>query len=191
MPHRGTRAAHDGFRHRCRECSLASQRTIWLILRDDVSLRSPSVDGHVPSGCLFCELAANRARTPHWVARSPRALALLSVDPASRGHTVIFSKRHVSDLSTIPESEWIAVNRLTLRVVALLRKSLGSRGEYLYCGSWTQPGRKYPHLHLHVIPRGRRLASGFDEWWHPPPEGSAPMAELAALAQRIRSSSRS
>lgn len=145
----------------------------------------------MPRGCLFCELAADRTRTPHRIAESPRAIALLSVDPASRGHTVIFPRRHFSDLSTIPETEWLAIGRLTLRVVEQLRRSLGHRGEYIYCGSWTRPDRKYPHLHVHVIPRGRRLARGFDPWWHPPPEGAASIPELAALAERIRLSPRS
>lgn len=136
--------------------------------------------------CLFCALASDRARTPHWIAESPEALALLSPEPASRGHTVIIPKRHYSDLSSIPDADWAALNRLTLRVVVLLRKRLGSRGEYLYCGSWTRPGRQYPHLHLHVVPRGPHPSKRFETWWNPPPEGTVSEAELIALAQRIR-----
>lgn len=139
--------------------------------------------------CLFCELAANRNLTPHWVAESPEALALLSPEPASRGHTVIIPKRHYSDLSSIPDAEWVALNQLTLRVVGLLRKKLGNSGEYLYCGSWTRRGRQYPHLHLHVVPRGPRLSKHFETWWNPPPEGTASKAELIELAQKIRGKS--
>jgi histidine triad (HIT) family protein len=139
------------------------------------------------SECVFCAMVADRTRVPHWIAESSRALAFLSLEPVSTGHSIVIPKRHFTDLSDVPGAEWNSVSELALRVARLLRRKLGTHEEYLYTGSWSRPGRKFPRLPLHVVPRGPDTIPRFDERWNPPLRPSVSKLELVSLARRTRS----
>jgi diadenosine tetraphosphate (Ap4A) HIT family hydrolase len=91
--------------------------------------------------CVFCK----DLNTLELVYDDDSAAVALHSDWAVRGHAMVIAKRHVENLSELPESEhFMSVYRNAER--ALLRLTGAERAVIVKLGIVT------PHLHLHIYP---------------------------------------
>jgi diadenosine tetraphosphate (Ap4A) HIT family hydrolase len=91
--------------------------------------------------CVFCV----DLNTLELVYEDDSTAVALHEDWAVRGHAMVISKRHVENLSDLPDSEhFMEVYRDAERV--LLRLTGAERAVMLKLGIMT------PHLHLHIYP---------------------------------------
>lgn len=101
--------------------------------------------------CIFCEIAAGRARAFR-VADSAESVAFLDMFPAARGHCLVVPKKHYELLQDLPPDVSSDMMRLAARAVARMEEKLGcSTLVALHNGPGA--GQQVRHVHVHLIPR--------------------------------------
>ncbi|HEY6098750.1 MAG TPA: HIT domain-containing protein [Anaeromyxobacter sp.] len=104
------------------------------------------------SDCIFCEIAAGRAKA-EVVLETPDAIAFLDRYPAARGHVVVIPKVHAATLAELGDD---AVPGLFLAVKTVMRKVSGALRPVAMNVGWNHgkdAGQHVFHLHVHVLPR--------------------------------------
>jgi diadenosine tetraphosphate (Ap4A) HIT family hydrolase len=91
--------------------------------------------------CAFCE----NLNTLELVYEDDSALVALSDDWAVRGHAIVIARRHVQNLSELPDAgrflqAYLNAERVLLRLTGAERAVI------------TKLGIVVPHLHLHIYP---------------------------------------
>jgi histidine triad (HIT) family protein len=111
-----------------------------------------STRGHAAAGCPFCEIVAGRspARIVH---ESPHTLAFLPLRPATRGHTLVVPKRHVTDLWQLDTLTAHPLMESVLLVAQGIRSALSPEGLNLINSAGEVASQTVFHLHMHLVPR--------------------------------------
>ncbi len=73
---------------------------------------------------------------------------VLDGTPATRGHLLIETRRHITDLAEMNDDEAGALGWIAREGTKMIRRSYGAEHVYLY-----RINDKVPHLHWHLIPR--------------------------------------
>lgn len=102
--------------------------------------------------CIFCGIAAGEAPA-HVLYEDESTLALLDINPVTRGHTLVIPRAHAEDLWDVGEEDAAAVMRTARTVAATLRRALEPAGCNLFQATRAIAGQTVFHLHLHVLPR--------------------------------------
>lgn len=99
--------------------------------------------------CKFCELIKNK----EYVYETEYCIAFKDNYPVSEGHTLIITKRHVSNLFEMTELEQLDMFRLMNRIKLDLDKEYIPDGYNVgfNCGEYA--GQSVMHVHMHIIPR--------------------------------------
>jgi histidine triad (HIT) family protein len=130
------------------------------------------------SDCVFCRIVAGQAPC-HPVYADEQTLAFLDVNPATRGHTLVVPRVHVTDLHEIGPAELAACTRTAQLVAARARDALGADGVNLFNACGVAAWQTVFHFHLHVVPRypDDRLRRA----WLPTPAGTDELSRTAAI----------
>jgi diadenosine tetraphosphate (Ap4A) HIT family hydrolase len=94
--------------------------------------------------CSFC---ADVTRTGELLYEDSLCWIVLHSDHAVEGHAMIVAKRHVENVSDLPEEEWHHLARVWHRVERLLLEATGMRRSVIL-----KLGIQTPHLHIHLYP---------------------------------------
>lgn len=97
--------------------------------------------------CPFCD----RLATGHAVAANAAAAAFPDAFPVAEGHILVVPRRHVEDLFTLAEEEWLGVWVLVRAVRSQVREKADGWNVGVNVG--TAGGQTIGHAHVHVIPR--------------------------------------
>ncbi len=73
--------------------------------------------------------------------------------PASRGHLLVVSKRHVENWRDLKEEEKLALIKGMELAMEALKEALNPDGFNVGINLGKAAGQTVPHLHVHVIPR--------------------------------------
>jgi histidine triad (HIT) family protein len=130
--------------------------------------------------CIFCKVLAGEIPSEP-VYEDEHAMAVMDINPWTRGHVVVFPRKHAADLFEIEDEELQRVIVAVKRVAAKVREGLGPDGVNLLQSNGRAAWQTIFHLHFHVIPR-------YDDDplelpVHPKPAESD---ELAVVAKEIR-----
>lgn len=101
------------------------------------------------SDCLFCDIPSSRV-----IEENELAVAIRDRYPVTGGHTLIMSRRHVSDYFDLHSPERNAVEALLHSCrdqLALSDKEID--GFNVGVNSGTSAGQTVQHVHMHLIPR--------------------------------------
>ncbi|MBI5797925.1 HIT family protein [Candidatus Woesearchaeota archaeon] len=113
------------------------------------------------SDCIFCKILAGEL--PSWkVYEDDYALAILDINPASKGHTLVISKRHYPHMNDFPEQEYLAFMASLRKVVKGMKKYTEALNILENDGK--DAGQLVPHVHFHVIPRRPGDGLQIDLW---------------------------
>ncbi len=104
------------------------------------------------SDCIFCMIAAGRLPATV-IAADERALALMDINPATRGHMLVIPRAHSQDIHDIGAEDLAAAVALAQRVAGLARRRLGADGVNLLHSAGGAAWQTVFHFHIHVIPR--------------------------------------
>ena len=109
----------------------------------------------VSAKCLFCDKGRSKADLRNRVtARGRYCFCLLNLFPYTNGHTMIAPYRHVADLESLKQEEWLELFELARQTMKRMRKALSPHGYNLGINLGRAAGAGIPgHLHLHVVPR--------------------------------------
>jgi len=100
--------------------------------------------------CLFCEIAAGRARA-HVVYEDASTIAFLDLYPFTRGHLLVVPKRHAVRLTELPFDDQVALLRT---LGELCRRTERLAPDYsLGLNAGANAGQVVFHVHIHIIPR--------------------------------------
>ena len=127
--------------------------------------------------CIFCKIA-NGDIPSQTVYEDDCFRAILDLNPATKGHTLILPKEHFADLTELGEDYAEKVLKVAARIGKAMKAGLGCTGFNVVQNNGSDAGQTVMHFHMHVIPR-----YGSEEemvLWKPnesTPEGLADAAE--------------
>ena len=102
--------------------------------------------------CIFCKIT--RKEIPSKIIfENDLNLAFLDIFPISKGHTIIISKNHYSNLEDIPESELAELHKVVKLVALIIHKKLRIDGYNIVQNNFSAAGQVVKHFHVHIIPR--------------------------------------
>jgi histidine triad (HIT) family protein len=132
------------------------------------------------SDCIFCGIVAGDVPA-QIVDSDEHTVSFMDINPATRGHALVVTREHVSDLLDASdehlERTMVAARRLAQRIESALEPAGFNILNACRPAAW----QTVFHYHLHVIPR-------YDDdplklpWI---PRGAEP-EQIAAVAERIR-----
>jgi len=108
-----------------------------------------------PDGCIFCRYPAEANDRENLVlGRSAHAFAVLNRFPYNSGHLMVIPRRHLADLSALPEEEFADLQRLLRASVAILIDVYRPDGMNVGMNLGRVAGAGIDqHLHWHAVPR--------------------------------------
>ena len=130
--------------------------------------------------CIFCKVLRGEIPSER-IYEDDHTVAVMDINPWTRGHAVVIPRKHAADLFEIEDDELRHVAVAAKRVAAKMRDTLDCDGVNLLQSNGRAAWQTIFHLHVHVIPR-------YDDDplelpTHPKP---AEPEELAAVAEEIR-----
>lgn len=80
-------------------------------------------------------------------------LAFLDISQATKGHTLVISKKHFENFLTTPQEEMHKVMDVAQRIGQIAIKFLGAQGVNILSNAYPAAGQTVMHFHVHIIPR--------------------------------------
>lgn len=140
------------------------------------------------NNCIFCRIAAGQAEA-HRVYEDDLSLAILDINPLSRGHCLVIPKRHVPWWHDLTEEETESLFRVAKVVANKIMKAFNPDFVCMYAR-----GRRIPHTHIFLVPtyKGDPVDRFFNalEGFQEAPKvlaGLADKSSLKAAAKELRS----
>ncbi|KJR48260.1 HIT family hydrolase [Desulfosporosinus sp. I2] len=100
------------------------------------------------SECIFCTLPGIKI-----FLENELSLAFFDKFPVSKGHVLIVTKRHISNIFEATSEEMASIGDLLKRVKEELDKTYHPDGYNVGANTGSTSGQTIFHLHVHVIPR--------------------------------------
>ena len=102
--------------------------------------------------CPFCLIATNQIKSRK-IFEDNKILAVLDINPATPGHTIIFTRKHYPYLFNIPDDELSHLFLMTNKLSSALMKTLDAKGTNIFVANGEIAGQKVDHVVIHLIPR--------------------------------------
>jgi histidine triad (HIT) family protein len=97
-------------------------------------------------GCIFCDIVAGRAPS-HKICEDELSMAILDINPFSRGHCLVIPKRHVPWWHELSDEENASLFRVAKTVSEKMMAALEPDFVCMYAR-----GRRIPHTHIFLVP---------------------------------------
>lgn len=97
-------------------------------------------------GCIFCDIVNEKAPC-YKVYEDELSLAILDINPFSKGHCLVIPKRHVPWWHELTEEENASLFRAAKVVAEKMMKTLSPEFVCMYAR-----GRRIPHTHIFLVP---------------------------------------
>lgn len=98
--------------------------------------------------CPFCNIREDRIITSDELVYGIR-----DKYPVSPGHTLIITRRHVSDYFELTDDERRAMQAMLMKMKGMLDAELNPQGYNIGINVGRSAGQTIDHAHLHLIPR--------------------------------------
>lgn len=102
--------------------------------------------------CIFCKIANGDIPSAS-VYEDEDFRVILDIAPAAKGHALILSKNHYSNVWELGQKESEKVMALAAKISAAQKKALGCDGINLLQNNGEAAGQSVFHFHMHLIPR--------------------------------------
>ncbi|NLJ32574.1 MAG: HIT family protein [Erysipelotrichaceae bacterium] len=102
--------------------------------------------------CVFCKIA-NGMLPSTKVYEDDDVIAILDINPATRGHTLVMPKTHYDNFLSTPREILTKVMIVAQRLGQIAMKQLHARGVNILTNCYPVAGQSVLHFHVHVIPR--------------------------------------
>lgn len=134
---------------------------------------------HRDPDCIFCKILEGELPATV-IDEDERTVAIMDINPATRGHALVIPRSHSKDLLEIEAEDLGAVALAAQRLAGRLTQRLRADGVNLINSCGAPAWQTVFHFHVHVIPRyaGDPLRLP----WIP---AAGQPAEIAAAAQEI------
>jgi len=129
--------------------------------------------------CVFCEIVSGELPAEH-VYQDDRTIAIMDLNPATRGHLLVMPRVHVADVASASLEDWLAVATTSRRMARWVAGAFKAGGvDLVQANSSDQSmgAQTVFHLHVHVLPRYHDDRLG--TWWSPQTTDPSEVAETA------------
>ncbi len=123
------------------------------LTEEDIKNMSPEEISELQKqNCIFChiikgEIPANK------VYEDESCLAILDINPASKGHMILMPKEHYMIFPQIPENIIKHLAKVSKDLSKRLIQTLGAEGTNILIANGAVAGQRAPHAIIHIIPR--------------------------------------
>lgn len=114
--------------------------------------------------CPFCLMSEGKIKTTK-VYEDSNFLAVLEINPANPGHTLVFTKRHIKIFSELNEQETEDISKIMKKLTTALSNLTGSMN--ILVSEGLASGQKFEHLVINIIPRNKNDSVKIG--WQPTP----------------------
>lgn len=113
------------------------------------------IKGEKPTGCIFCEKAAERADDANFILhRGATCFVILNLYPYNNGHLMVVPYQHVASIEDLASDSVAELMALTQRALVALREAMRPTGFNIGINLGTSAGAGVAdHVHQHVVPR--------------------------------------
>lgn len=130
--------------------------------------------------CIFCKII--RGELPSYkLYEDAHALAILDINPITRGHTLLLSKSHYETTKDTPVEVLTALTQASYPVIKAVLAAVKAEGYNILINNHKSAGQQIPHLHWHIIPR--HFNDNIHFHWTPTP---CQKDEMEKIAEAIR-----
>jgi histidine triad (HIT) family protein len=131
--------------------------------------------------CIFCKIVKGEIPSTK-LFENESVLSFLDIMPAAKGHALVIPKKHYATLLDVPPEELKEVMEAVQKVAAAVMNSVESaEGFNVIQSNKEVAGQVIPHVHFHIIPRGKEDNLNFS--WE---LGKAEQEELAKYAEMVK-----
>ena len=102
--------------------------------------------------CIFCKIVSGAIPSIR-LHENDRVLAIMDINPATRGHCLVLSKDHHQDLLDLPQPVLADAASVAQRLAVAAKSALQCDGVNLFQATGRAGFQTIFHFHLHVIPR--------------------------------------
>jgi len=102
--------------------------------------------------CLFCRIVAGDVPSTK-VHEDDRAIAIMDIYPATRGHALVVPRAHATDLRDISDDDLAHCARVAKELAGKAIERLGADGVTVMQSNGPAAWQTIFHYHVHVIPR--------------------------------------
>lgn len=144
-------------------------------------LPSEEVEALRQQQCPFCMIAAGKipAKT---VYEDDMVKAVLDINPASKGHIIVFPKTHYQFLFMVPDNEVSRLFQVANKLSKIVFEVMGAQGTNIFVANGQAAGQNAPHVLIHVIPRFENDKIGLV--WQPKKAEEKELEEIVAKLKK-------
>ncbi|MEW6063283.1 MAG: HIT family protein [Nanoarchaeota archaeon] len=102
--------------------------------------------------CPFCLIATNQIKTKK-IYEDNKITVVLDINPATKGHAIIFTRKHYQYLFSIPDNEFSHLMLITNKLSSTLMKLLNAPATNIFIANGELAGQRVDHIVVHLIPR--------------------------------------
>lgn len=103
-----------------------------------------------PQQCPFCLIAEGKIKAKK-IYENEEIIAVLEINPASLGHTIVFPKKHYSVLAQLKDVGNLF--NIVNKIASVLFENLKAQGTNILVSNGPAAGQIIPHLTIEIIPR--------------------------------------
>lgn len=102
--------------------------------------------------CVFCKIVSGEIQA-HKLCEGRYTIAILDAFPATLGHTLIITKKHHENISTMTVDELKEVGEMQQTLVPAIQAVTSCEAYNLLSSTGALAGQIVMHAHFHIIPR--------------------------------------
>ena len=128
--------------------------------------------------CIFCKIAAGEIPSAT-VYEDDDFRAILDLDPAAKGHTLVIPKSHSDNLLSVEPDTAAKALKVISKTANAIKEALGCDGINVVQNNGEEAGQTVMHLHFHIIPRYKNDSVNIG--WQPMKPSNEELATTADL----------
>lgn len=102
--------------------------------------------------CIFCKIYRGEIPTEK-ILETDNFFAIKDINPKTKGHSLIISKKHYQTLLDMPSSLLGELLETGKNLALRLLKEEKAEGFNLVINNYGAAGQLVPHVHMHILPR--------------------------------------
>ncbi len=102
--------------------------------------------------CIFCKIVEGEIPS-YKLYEDDKVMAFLDIAPVNKGHSLIISKDHFTDIHETPEDVIADMMKIAKKISKGIKEGVGADGINIHMNNEKASGQVIFHAHIHVIPR--------------------------------------
>ncbi|MFH1972927.1 MAG: HIT domain-containing protein [archaeon] len=102
--------------------------------------------------CIFCSMAEGKVAIKK-IYEDDKVIAVLEINPATKGHVLVFPKKHYSLLNQVEDDLVGHLFKVANKLSGVIFENVGAEGTNIVVSSGAVAGQRIPHVVVNVIPR--------------------------------------